>query len=104
MSGGEIILTYQCTAPLVMFVTRLACNLLAQFPGKWYFSPEIVCFPEDCVHAPYNDLCLYKDLIRYGSVDPEVSASAIKALQRHLWYLIAEFVPLALYSEDVPSA
>jgi len=74
------------------------CDFATLIYFKWWKScPR-------ALDVPYNDLCLYKDLIRSGSVNPEVSASTIKALQHHLWYLTAEFVPLALFSEDVPSA
>lgn len=32
-----------------------------------------------------------------------ISNSALKAFERHLWYLTAEMVPLALYSSKVPA-
>jgi len=54
------------------------------------------------VDAPWHDLCLYKDLVTYAQVNPSVSSSALKALNRHLWYLCSEMVPLVLFSDIVP--
>ena len=55
------------------------------------------------VDSPYNDLQLYKRLLEYETVDKVISQSAIRALNRHLWYLTEEMVPLALFSKLVPS-
>ena len=49
-----------------------------------------------------RDLTLYHHLYTYKSVDDSIAASAIKALQRHLWYLTGEMLPLALFSTKVP--
>jgi hypothetical protein len=54
--------------------------------------------------APWNDLSLYRHLLRYAIVNKEISQSAIKAFKRHLWYLTAEMAPLALFSAKVPEA
>ena len=55
-------------------------------------------------NAPGNDLKLYQNMLRYESLNPSVSQSAIQAFNRHLWYLTAEMVPLALFSTEVPIA
>jgi len=55
------------------------------------------------VDAPWNDLCLFKKSLQYKAVNQTVSKSAIAALTRHLWYLTAEMVPLALFSNRTPS-
>ena len=52
--------------------------------------------------APWNDLCFYKNILSYRAVDELVSTSAQKALDRHLWYLTDELVPLALFGPNVP--
>lgn len=52
--------------------------------------------------APWNDLQLYKRLLNYGKIDKNVAESGLRALNRHLWYLTAEMVPVALFSEVVP--
>jgi len=54
--------------------------------------------------APWNDLQLFKRLLQYQSVDKNIAQSATRALSRHLWYLTAEMVPLALFSSQVPLA
>jgi hypothetical protein len=55
------------------------------------------------VDAPWNDLCLFKKCLLYKAVNSTVSKSAVAALSRHLWYLTAEMVPLALFSDLTPS-
>lgn len=52
--------------------------------------------------APWNDLQFLKNLLSYSCVSPTISKSAVKAFERHLWYLTAEMVPLALFSNKVP--
>lgn len=37
-------------------------------------------------------------------VDERIAKSAIRALNRHLWYLTAEMVPLALFSQHLPES
>ena len=54
------------------------------------------------IYAPWNDLQLLQPLIRYESVSMDISKCAVKAFSRHLWYLTAEMVPLALFSTKVP--
>jgi len=39
----------------------------------------------------------------YKSVHPEISKSAIRSFNLHLWYLTEEMVPLALWSNKVPA-
>ena len=47
-------------------------------------------------------LKLYHTLLMYEAVNPEVSIIAVRVFQRHLWYLTAEMVLLALFSNKVP--
>ena len=54
------------------------------------------------IDAPLNDLQLLQRLIRYECVSMDISKCAVKAFSRHLWYLTAEMVPLALFSNKVP--
>ena len=54
--------------------------------------------------APWNDLQLFRKLLQYEAVNANIAKSAIHAFQRHLWYLIAELVPLALFSHFTPCA
>ena len=53
--------------------------------------------------APWNDLQLYQDLLRYEGVSTMISKSEVRALKLHLWYLTEEMVPLALFSSKVPT-
>ena len=56
------------------------------------------------VDAPWNDVNLYKQLLLYSDVNSSISASAVKAMKHHLWYLTEELIPLALFSEKVSAA
>lgn len=56
------------------------------------------------VDAPWHDIVLFRRLISYCQVNIGIANSALKALQRHLWYLTSEMVPLALFSSVVPVA
>ena len=61
------------------------------------------CMPP--VNAPWHDLCLVHQLLRYeAAVDQQVGKSVLRlrAFSRHHWYLTSEMVPLALFSELVP--
>lgn len=55
------------------------------------------------MNAPWNDLALYKDILKYKEVNSTISSSAQKAFKRHFWYLTAEMVTLSLFSDIVPS-
>ena len=72
----------------------------------WYLVTEQCSWWLTCsiaVDAPWNDLNLYRKLLLYSDVNALISASAIKAMKRHLWYLTEEMVPLALFSDKVPA-
>jgi len=51
------------------------------------------------VDAPWHDLYLYQNLLKYKQVSPEISHSATKALNRHLWHLCSKMIPLTLFSD-----
>ena len=51
--------------------------------------------------AAFNDLQLYKALLKYLEVDRELAESAIATLNRHLWYLAPQTVLFALFSNKV---
>ena len=55
------------------------------------------------MEAPWNDLSLYKRLLEYKDINAGISASAVKVLKRHLWYLTEKMIPLSLFSERVPA-
>ena len=51
--------------------------------------------------AAVNDLEFYRTMINYIKIDEEVAEAARHALPRHLWYLTAELIPLALCSTQL---
>lgn len=53
------------------------------------------------VDAPVNDLLFYKSLLKFKAEDEGIAAVAISALERHMWYLTEELVPLSLFSSKV---
>ncbi|KAJ4939573.1 hypothetical protein JOQ06_029018 [Pogonophryne albipinna] len=65
--------------------------------AKWWLTCE------KSVDAAWNDLTLYHHLQAYKAVDEGIAASAIKALERHRWYLTGEMLPLALFSSKEPN-
>ena len=64
--------------------------------SRWWITCTSV------VDAPWHDLCLYQDLLKYKQLHPVISASAIAAWNHHLWYLCSEMIPVALFSDIVP--
>lgn len=72
----------------VMFITLIY--------SKWWLTSA------SATDAPWNDLCLYKNLIKFAKINKKISVSAIKAFDRHLWYLTGEIIPLALFSCILP--
>ncbi|KAJ8373704.1 hypothetical protein SKAU_G00042840 [Synaphobranchus kaupii] len=71
-------------------------NFITHIYATWWLTCDTA------VDAAWNDLTLYHHLYAYKSVDEGIAASAIKAMERHLWYLTGEMLPLALFSTKVP--
>ena len=63
----------------------------------WWFTCSI------SAAAPCNDLLLIKNLNRYMDVNNNVAQAALKAFKRHLWYLVLDLVPLALFDNNLQS-
>ena len=59
--------------------------------------PFTVC---GAVEAPWNDLS--PCLLEYKDTNAGISASAVEALKRHLWYPTEEMILLSLFNEIVP--
>jgi hypothetical protein len=72
----------------------------ANFTTLIYSSWWMTC--NSAADAPWNDLNFFRALLRYEAIHPVISASAIRAFKNHQWYLTAEMVPLALFSNKVP--
>lgn len=75
---------------------RAFVNFATLVYSSWWMTSN------SAVDTPWNDLQLYKSLLRYKVVNPDVSQSALHAFKLHLWYLTAEMIPLALWSSKVP--
>jgi hypothetical protein len=54
--------------------------------------------------APVQDLSLWTDLVKYESIDREISIAARKVIESHMWYLSDEAVGLAFFSDQLPAA
>lgn len=91
-NSGKSIITKQQNEKLREFVT-FVCLVYS----TWWNACS------KAADAPWIDLCLYNNLLRYKLIHSIIATSAITALKRHLWYLTAEMVPLALFSSLVPS-
>ena len=63
-------------------------NFVTLVYSSWWMTCSSV------TDAPRNDLKLYKSFLQYDLLNAQVSASAVRAFKRHLWYLTAEMVPL----------
>lgn len=92
LPAGTIVSLHQMRKirDFVIFITHVYC--------KWW----LMC--KDTADAPWNDLQLFKNLLQYELVNKEISQAAISAFSRHLWYLTAEMVTLALFSCKVPES
>ena len=54
--------------------------------------------------AAYNDLKLWHDLNKYCKHDPQVANAAMKALERHFWYLTEECAVFSLFSNRLSTS
>ena len=74
----------------------------AHFITHIYATWWLTC--DRTVDAAWNDLQLYRHLQEYKSINNDIAETATKTLERHLWYLTGEMLPLALFSDKVPAA
>ena len=51
--------------------------------------------------APSNDLLLYKNIMKFTPIDPTIGEAALKAMKNHLWYLVPDMIPLALFDDHL---
>ena len=71
----------------VDFMTHVYC--------AWWLTSSSV------TRAAWNDLALIKTLLKYTCVNKPIAESALRAFERHHWYVTAELVPLGLFDDDV---
>ena len=72
-------------------------NFVTLVYSSWWMTCSSV------TDAPWNDLNLFHSILQYDMLNRDISVSAVRAFKRHLWYLTAEMVPLALWSSKVPA-
>jgi len=60
----------------------------------WLKCPKVI-------DASFNDFDLSKKMVEYQSIDSGDSESAIRAFNRHLWYLTSEYVPITPFCDEM---
>lgn len=72
------------------------------FAALIYVKPWIECpLASD---APVNDLCFFKQIHSYSTLNKQISASAIEKFENHLWYLSSELVIFSLFSNKITAS
>lgn len=79
---------------LITSLERFCMFIALIYTKFWNQSPN-------AVDAAVNDLQLMKELDVYRQIDDDIADSALRAIQRHLWYLSDELILLSLFSEKV---
>ena len=74
---------------------RRFCTFTTTIYIPHFLSSSIGC------DAPVNDLCLFKKLYAFKSVDLQLAEEALVVLRRHCWYLTPEAVMFSLVSNKV---
>ena len=86
------------TSPVQQLKLQIVVTFVSLIYSRWWFTWT------SAVDAPWNDLNLYHNLQKYTAVYSSNSASALNALNHHLWYMSSEMVSLALFSNNVSKA
>jgi len=71
------------------------CIFIVRIYVKYWFLSPVAAF------APNLDLELFKNLILYKKIDPDISNITIKKLSGHLWYLTSETAALSFFDKNV---
>ena len=64
--------------------------------GRYWFAAPVAA------DAAFLTLSLWKDLHSWASRDPALSASTLRTLDRHTWYVCGRNMSLPLWSRVVP--
>ena len=64
--------------------------------GRYWFAVPVAA------NAPFLTLSLWKDLHSWAVRNPALSASTLRTLDRHTWYLCGRNLSLSLFSHLVP--
>jgi hypothetical protein len=79
--------TTDCLRHLTLFYVLV-------YAKAWLTAPN-------AADAPVNDLQLFNQLQRYKTINKTIANAALDKLSNHLWYLGPEYVPLALFSDQL---
>ena len=94
-----VLLSHQNSLKSIFDTTCLnKLNFFVHFSINCYIPYWINCTVASA--GPDNDLDLIKTLQSYKSTDEKCPNSALSAINRHLWYLVEELVPLSLFDDD----
>ena len=94
-----VLLSHQNSLNSIFDTTCLnKLNFFVDFSINCYIPYWINCTVASA--APGNDLDLIKTLQSYKSTDEKCPNSVLSAINRHLWYLVEEPVPLSLFDDD----
>ena len=88
--GGNVV-----SARQERIISRLTIFILSLY-GKYFLQSSIV------TAAPRHNKQFLTDIIMYETIDQEISATVLKSVKRHMWYLAAEMIPFALFDPEVP--
>ncbi|KAG0711264.1 hypothetical protein GWK47_000878 [Chionoecetes opilio] len=73
---------------------KAVCDFVIKVYLKAWFLAHMPQF------GPAIDLWLLKELNKYHTIHPKISAAALKKFQVHLWYLSERLIPLALFDDS----
>ena len=73
---------------------------VSEFVGVFWAGWFLKC--PLAAEAPQEDLLAIRNIRIYREFRPESAAACLMSFERHLWYLTAELVVLALASEELP--
>jgi hypothetical protein len=68
------------------------------FPREYLFKRMSA---NHAAESPVNDLLFCNQLYKFKKINTDIGDVAISKLERHLWYLGPELVPLALFSDNL---
>ena len=77
----------------------LKLERFCKFTMLFYVQLWLTC--TDAIDAPFNDMEFYRHMLDYKKYDSEVAVAALKAFNRHLWFLTEEMAPLSLFSDKI---
>jgi hypothetical protein len=90
LKGNEDVMSFKSKE--IKALQRFNHFVVTVYIQSWFTAPS-------CQDAAYNDVCLIQRLSSYQ--DSAITASGLKMMKRHSWYLSPELATLALFSDAV---